>query len=63
MKVLDQEWLAAIASAIGKTEGDVLVLIKTWWNENRPLSYMNSELTRLAEANGKKLILVDQNKN
>ena len=63
MKPLDQEWLKAVAFAIGKTEQEVLALIKGWWNQNKPLSYINAELTRMAEANGKKLILVDQNNN
>jgi hypothetical protein len=63
MKALDQEWLKLVADAIGQTEHDVLMLIKGWWNNNRPLSYMNAELTRMAEANGKKLILVDSANN
>jgi hypothetical protein len=63
MKPLDQEWLKAIAETIGKDEHEVLMLIRGWWSENKPLSYMNAELVRLAKANGKKLILVDQNNN
>ncbi len=63
MTPLDQEWLMAVADAIGKDEHDVLMLIKGWWNEGRPLSYMNAELTKLAEANGKKLILVSSINN
>jgi hypothetical protein len=63
MKPLDQEWLKTIAEAIGKDEHEVLMLIKSWWNQNKPLSYINAELVRLAEANGKKLILVDQDNN
>lgn len=63
MTPLDEEWMKVIAGAIGKTEDELLSLLKTWWNENRPLSYMNSQLIKLAEANGKKLVLVDQNNN
>jgi hypothetical protein len=63
MTPLDKEWLATISSAIGKTEEEVIILLKTWWYENRPLSYMNNELTKLAAANGKQLFLVDHNDN
>ena len=60
---LEAGWLRSVGEAIGKDPGDVLVLLKTWWNEGRTLSYMNSELVRLAETNGKKLVLVSSNNN
>ncbi len=63
MKALDQEWFNAVGAAIGKTDKEVFLLIRDWWNENKPLSYINAELTRMAAANGKTLILVDQDNN
>jgi hypothetical protein len=63
MKVLDSEWTKAVAYAIGKSETEVLHLIERWWNNNQSLNFINNSLMRLAEENGKKLILVDQNGN
>jgi hypothetical protein len=60
---LDQEWLIVVGRAIGKSKEDVVSLIEDWWKNNKSLSFINNELIRLAEINGKKLILVDQNKN
>lgn len=63
MTPLSKEWLKVVGEAIGKTPDETLKLIGEWWYQNDTLPVINQKLMRLAEANGKKLILVDQNNN
>lgn len=63
MTPLSKEWLKVVGEAIGKTPDEVLKQIGEWWYQGHTLPMINNELTRLAEANGKKLVLVDQQNN
>lgn len=63
MVPLSKEWLKVVGDAIGKTADDTLKMIGEWWYQGDTLPVINNKLMRLAEANGKKLVLVDQNKN
>lgn len=63
MTPLSNEWLKVVGEAIGKTPDETLKMIGEWWYQGRTLPVINNELMRLAEANGKKLILVDQCNN
>lgn len=63
MTPLSKEWLKVVGEAIGKEPNEVLKMIGEWWYQGHTLPMINKELTRLAEANGKKLILVDQQNN
>jgi hypothetical protein len=63
MVPLSKEWLQLVGEAIGKTPDEVLKLVGEMWYQGRTLSAINNELAKLAEANGKKLILVDQQNN
>lgn len=63
MVPLSKEWLKVVGDAIGKTPDDTLKLIGEWWYQGCTLKVINYELMKLAEANGKKLILVDQSNN
>ena len=63
MVPLSKEWLKVVGDAIGKTPDDTLKMIGEWWYQSDTLPIINKKLMRLAEANGKTLILVDQGNN
>lgn len=63
MTPLSKEWLQAVGEAIGKTPDEVLKVIGQWWYQGQSLQAINNELKNLANANGKTLILVDQQNN
>lgn len=63
MTPLSKEWLQVVGDAIGKKPDEVLKMIGEWWYQGHTLLAINNELKNLASANGKKLILVDQNNN
>lgn len=63
MTPLSKEWLKVVGEAIGKEPDEVLKLVGTLWYQGHTLPMINNELARLAEANGKTLILVDQQNN
>jgi hypothetical protein len=63
MTPLSEEWLQAVGEAIGKTPDEVLKMIGEWWYQGQSLLAINNELKNLASANGKRLILVDQQNN
>jgi hypothetical protein len=63
MTPLSKEWLKVVGEAIGKSPDETLKMIGQWWWQGHTLPMINNELTRLAEANGKKLVLVDQQNN
>jgi hypothetical protein len=63
MVPLSKEWLKVVGEAVGKTPDEVLKMIGEWWYQGHTLPVINAKLKRLAEDNGKKLILVDQTNN
>lgn len=63
MTPLSKEWLQAVGDAIGKPPDEVLKMIGEWWYQGHTLPVINRQLERLAEDNGKKLVLVNQNNN
>ncbi len=63
MTPLSKEWLKVVGEAIGKTPDETLKMIGEWWYQGDTLPVINNKLTKLAEANGKKLVLVAQDNN
>lgn len=63
MQALDDEWLAAVSRAIGTDPVNLHNMIYRWWRDGKSFKEIESELMRLAEANGKKLILVNTDNN
>ncbi len=63
MTPLSKEWLKVVGEAIGKTPDETLKMIGEWWYQGDTLPVINNKLTKLAEANGKKPVLVAQDNN
>ena len=63
MTPLSKEWLKVVGDAIGKTPEETLKMIGEWWYQGDKLPVINNKLMKLAEANGKKLVLVDKGNN